>query len=77
MNRSQLEHMIRAAGSIADDKEIVILGSTSIPAQFPGFPESLLLSIEADVFPKNKPDKRTWEVLLEKVGLEFPVPKER
>jgi hypothetical protein len=25
MNRSQLEHIIRAAGSIADDREIIVL----------------------------------------------------
>jgi hypothetical protein len=55
MNRSQLEHIIRAAGSIADDNEIIILGSASIFAQFPDLPDHFLLSIEADVFPKNKP----------------------
>lgn len=55
MNRSQLEHIIRAAGSIADDREIIVLGSTSILGQFPGFPEISLPSVEADVFPKNKP----------------------
>ena len=53
MNRSQLEHIIRAAGSIADDREIVVLGSSSIVAQFPDIPEDFLLSIEADVYPKN------------------------
>lgn len=55
MNRSQLEHIIRAAGSIADDNEIIILGSASIFAQFPDLPDHFLLSIKADVFPKNKP----------------------
>lgn len=55
MNRSQLEHIIRAAGSIADDNEIIILGSASIFAQFPDLPDRFLLSVEADVFPKNKP----------------------
>lgn len=55
MNRSQLEHIIRAAGSIADDHEIIVLGSSSIFAQFPDTPEEFLQSIEADVFPKNKP----------------------
>jgi hypothetical protein len=55
MNRLQLEHIIRAAGSIADDNEIIILGSASIFAQFPDLPEHFLLSVEADVFPKNKP----------------------
>ena len=56
MNRLKLEHIIRAAGSIADDKEVIILGSTSIFAQFPDIEDEFLLSIEADVFPKNKPD---------------------
>jgi hypothetical protein len=55
MNRLQLEHIIRAAGSIADDSEIIILGSASIFAQFPDLPDRFLLSVEADVFPKNKP----------------------
>jgi len=55
MNRLQLEHIIRAAGSIADDNEIIILGSASIFAQFPDLPDHFLLSVEADVFPKNKP----------------------
>jgi hypothetical protein len=55
MNRLQLEHIIRAAGSIADDNEIIILGSASIFAQFPDLPDRFLLSVEADVFPKNKP----------------------
>jgi hypothetical protein len=55
MNRLQLEHIIRAAGSIADDNEIIILGSASIFAQFPDLPNLFLLSVEADVFPKNKP----------------------
>ncbi|TET71701.1 MAG: hypothetical protein E3J56_06355 [Candidatus Aminicenantes bacterium] len=55
MKRSQLEHIIRAAGSIADDNELIVLGSASIFAQFPNIPEEFLLSIKADVFPKNKP----------------------
>jgi len=55
MNRLKLEHIIRAAGSIADDKEVVVLGSTSIFAQFPNVSDEFLPSIEADVFPRNKP----------------------
>lgn len=30
MKRSELEHIIRAAGSIANDSEIVVIGSQSI-----------------------------------------------
>jgi len=56
MKRSELEHLIRAAGSIADDREIVIIGSQSILGQFPNAPASLLVSAEADVFPLNHPE---------------------
>jgi hypothetical protein len=56
MKRSELEHLIRAAGSIADDTEIVVVGSQSILGQFPDAPASLLVSAEADVFPLNRPE---------------------
>jgi hypothetical protein len=56
MKRSELEHVIRAAGSIANDTEIVVIGSQSILGQFPNAPPSLLVSAEADVFPLNHPE---------------------
>jgi len=56
MNRLQLEHLIRAAGDIAGDDEIVILGSTAVLSQFPDVPEQIIHSVEADIFPKNKPE---------------------
>jgi hypothetical protein len=55
MKRSELEHIIRAAGSIANDSEIVVIGSQSILGQFPNAPASLLVSAEADVFPMHHP----------------------
>jgi hypothetical protein len=39
MRRSDLEHIIRAAGEIAGVKEIIILGSQSILGQFPSLGE--------------------------------------
>lgn len=39
MTRSELEHLIRAAGTIVDDIEIIIIGSQSILGQFPDAPE--------------------------------------
>jgi hypothetical protein len=56
MKRSELEHIIRAAGSIADDSEIVVIGSQAILGQFPHAPRALLASAEADVFPRNHPE---------------------
>jgi len=57
MKRSELEHIVRAAGSIADDREIIVIGSQSILGQYPDAPEELLFSMEADVIPKNHPEK--------------------
>ncbi len=57
MKRSELERLIRAAGSIAGDSQIVIIGSQSILGQFPDAPTPLVVSAEADVFPLNHPEK--------------------
>ena len=56
MKRSQLEHVIRASGAIANDDEIIVIGSQSILGQFPDAPARLLVSMETDIYPKNKPD---------------------
>lgn len=57
MTRAQLEHLIRAAGDIASDDEIIVIGSQAILGQFPDAPASLLVSAEADIFPKNHPER--------------------
>jgi len=57
MNRRALEHLIRAAADIADDDEIIIIGSQSILGQYPDAPASLCVSDEADMFPKNRPER--------------------
>lgn len=57
MNRTQLEHIIRAACTIADDDELIILGSQAILGQYPTAPVELLVSMEADVYPKHHPER--------------------
>ena len=56
MQRSELEHIIRASGDVAQDDEIVIIGSQSILGQFPNAPMRLLVSMEADVYPNHNPE---------------------
>lgn len=56
MKRSELEHIIRAAGAIAGEKEIVVIGSQAILGQFPDAAGLLIRSAEADVFPLRHPD---------------------
>lgn len=57
MTRSQLEHIIRAACTIADDDELIIIGSQAVLGQFPQAPDELLVSVEADVYPKHYPER--------------------
>jgi hypothetical protein len=57
VTREQLEHVIRAAAAITGDNEIIVIGSTSILGQFPDAPAEMLGSIEADVYPRNHPER--------------------
>lgn len=57
MTRAQLEHVIRAAATIAQDDEIVVIGSQAVLGQFPDAPDALTVSNEADVYPKNHPER--------------------
>ncbi|MEK6244537.1 MAG: DUF6036 family nucleotidyltransferase [Pseudomonadota bacterium] len=57
MTRSELEHVIRAAGAVSDDREIVVIGSQSVLGQFPDAPAALRTSMEADVYPRNRPER--------------------
>lgn len=57
MNRQQLEHIIRAAADIADDDDVIVIGSQSILAQHPNAPAALLQSMEADVFPRTHSER--------------------
>jgi hypothetical protein len=57
MTRNQLEHILRAAGAITDERELVVLGSQAILGSMPDAPAELRASMEADVFPLHAPDK--------------------
>lgn len=55
MKRSQLEHIIRAAAGNADATDLVVIGSQAILGTYPDAPDELLVSMEADVFPRDRP----------------------
>jgi hypothetical protein len=57
MKRHELEHVIRAAAEVAEDDELVVVGSQAILGQFPDAPASMLISREADVYPRNHPER--------------------
>jgi hypothetical protein len=56
MTRLQLERVIRAAAAIANDSDIVVIGSQAVLGQFPSAPRELLMSMDADVCPRNHPE---------------------
>ena len=57
MNREQLEHLLRAAGELSADDEIVVVGSQAILGRYPDAPRSLRVSTEADLYPRNFPER--------------------
>jgi hypothetical protein len=57
VNRAQLEHVIRAAATIAGDTEIVVIGSQAILGRYPQAPAELLVSADVDLFPRNHPER--------------------
>lgn len=57
MTRRQLDHIIRASIGITGCKDILVIGSQAILGAYPDAPETLLVSIEADVSPMDDPDK--------------------
>src|SRR2546423_14506898 len=57
MKRSELEHVIRAAGTIANARELVIIGSQAILGSFPDAPAELTISQEVDTYPLHDPEK--------------------
>lgn len=56
MKRSELEHILRAASAITLHEEFVIIGSQALLGTDPNPPDEFLVSMEADIFPKDKPE---------------------
>ena len=70
MNRSELEHVIRAAGEIANVRKLVIMGSQSILGQFPNLAESIYETAHTDISLLTY----SREVLLRSIEVDIMVP---
>ncbi|TMB01770.1 MAG: hypothetical protein E6J70_07765 [Deltaproteobacteria bacterium] len=57
MTRAELEHLIRAAADLAQDDDIIVVGSQAILGQFPDAPATLRVSVEADLYPRHHPER--------------------
>lgn len=70
MRRRDLEHLIRAAGAILREHEVIVIGSQAILASFPdeALPAVATRSVEADVVPLDDRDGRKAEVVDGAIG---------
>ena len=57
MNRKQLEHLVRASGSISGCREVIVIGSQAVLGACPNASPDLATSMEADLFPVEDPGK--------------------
>lgn len=56
MKREDFEHVVAAAAAVVED-DVVVIGSQAVLGQHPDAPESLLTSLEVDVYPVTDPDR--------------------
>ncbi len=57
MHRLELEHVLRAAGALADEPVLVVVGSQAILGAWPDAPDDLTVSLEVDLYPEEAPEK--------------------
>lgn len=56
MRRADLEHVLRAASAITNERDFIVIGSQAILGQFPDAPDELLVSSEVDIYPRDRPE---------------------
>jgi hypothetical protein len=69
MKKQQLDHVLRAAGRIAGQKQFVIIGSQSLHGTYPDLPDSIVRSAEVDLVASGNPDRTEW---LNAIGVHSP-----
>jgi hypothetical protein len=57
MNRPQFEHIVASASEVTGIDEFVVIGSQAILGPYPDAPEQMLRSMEADIYPRDAPER--------------------
>jgi hypothetical protein len=57
VKRPDLEHLIRACGTIVDDHDVLVVGAQAVLGRHPNAWERVTLSDSADLIPKTWPDR--------------------
>lgn len=74
MTRDELAHVLRAAATVVDDGDIVVIGSQSILGGWDAheLPEEATMSVEADIAFRNDPAEEKADLVDGAIGLESP-----
>ena len=69
MKKSQLDHILRAASRITEEKQFIVIGSQSIVGSTDGpLPPITTLSIGADLLPLDDPDGEKLDLIDGTIG---------
>lgn len=56
MNRSELEHLLRASSGHTGERDVIIIGSQAVLGKHPDAPRELRQSMELDICPRFRPE---------------------
>jgi hypothetical protein len=57
MKHNEFEHVIAAAAEILREDEFVVIGSQAVLGSISAVPDSMLVSMEADIYPAREPER--------------------
>jgi hypothetical protein len=60
MRRVDFEHVIAAAANVTGEDEFVVIGSQAILGSHLEPPEDMLASLEADIYPRHRPERADY-----------------
>jgi hypothetical protein len=65
MNMKKLAHVLRAIGSVTEEKKLVVIGSTSVLLNAKNIPAEMLMSQEVDAFAPDTKDEEMFHDLVD------------
>ena len=65
MRRDELEHLLRAAGDVLGETDLIVVGSQAVLATAPEWelPHEAMMSVEADMLPVDDPDEHKADLV--------------
>ncbi len=60
MKKQHVDHVLRTAGSITGEKQIIIIGSQSLHAKYPDLADDIVRSAEVDLIAKRDSLRTEW-----------------